>query len=57
MKKFLSLLLVLLMAVSLVACGGNDNKQPASDQPQQSDPAPADDNKEPAPAEPAAFSL
>lgn len=56
MKKFLSLLLVLLMALSLAACGGNDNKQPGSDQPQQSDPAPApaDDNQEPAPAEPAA---
>ena len=52
MKKFLSLLLVMLMALSLAACGGNN--QPANnanDQPQQSDNAPA--NSDPAPAEPA----
>ncbi len=50
MKKALSLLLVLLMALSLAACGGNDDKQPSNDPPQQSDPAPADDAKEPADA-------
>ena len=53
MKKFLSLLLVMLMALSLAACGGSSN-QPAdnNDQPQQSNNQPAD-NSEPAPAEPA----
>ena len=53
MKKFLSLLLVMLMVLSLAACGGSNN-QPANnnDQPQQSDNQPADNN-EPAPAEPA----
>ena len=29
MKKFLSLLLVLLMALSLAACGGKDDNKPA----------------------------
>ena len=53
MKKFLSLLLAMLMVLSLAACGGN-NDQPANnnDQPRQSDNQPADNN-EPAPAEPA----
>ena len=57
MKKFLALLLAMVMTLALVACGGNDQKDPAPSTP---DPAPsttpADDNKtpepEPAPAEP-----
>lgn len=57
MKKFLSLLLVMLMVLSLAACGGNNNDTPANnDQPQQSDNQPAD-NSEPAPAEPAATDM
>ena len=56
MKKFLSLLLVMLMVLSLAACGGNNDTPANNDQPQQSDNQPADNN-EPAPAEPAATGM
>ena len=54
-KKFLALLLCLCMVLGLAACGG-DSKQPDStpDTPKQDAPAPAEDNKTDAPAEPAA---
>ena len=57
MKKFLSLLLVLLMALSLAACGGKDDK-PADQTPPPADnqsdsQKPADSNEPAAPAEPA----
>ena len=40
MKKALALLLALVMSLALVACGGNDNKQPANDpQPSTNEPA------------------
>ena len=54
-KKFLALLLCLCMVLSLAACGG-DSKQPDStpDTPKQDAPAPAEDDKTDAPAEPAA---
>ena len=55
MKKFLALLLAMMMVLSLAACGGKDDQPAKNDTPAQSEPAPApaDDNKEPAPSEPA----
>ena len=58
MKKFLSLLLVLLMALSLAACGGKDDNKPADQTPPPADnqtdsQKPADSNEPAAPAEPA----
>ena len=60
MKKFLALLLAMVMTIALVACGGGNQNDSAPSTP---DPAPAatpDDNKtpdpEPAPAEPAGAS-
>ena len=55
MKKFLALLLAIMMVLSLAACGGKDDQPAKNDTPAQSEPAPApaDDNKEPAPSEPA----
>ncbi|MBD5170343.1 MAG: extracellular solute-binding protein [Oscillibacter sp.] len=56
MKKFLALLLAMVMTMALVACGGNQNDTPANnDTPAQTDndtPATPDTPSEPAPAEP-----
>ena len=59
MKKFLSLLLVLLMALSLAACGGKDDNKPADQTPPPADnqtdsQKPADSNEPAAPADPMA---
>ena len=56
MKKFLALLLAMVMTMALVACGGGQNDTPANnDTPAQTDtntPADNDTPSEPAPAEP-----
>ena len=44
MKKFLSLALALVMVLSLVACGGNNNP-PAADDNKNPDTPPVEDNK------------
>ena len=59
MKKFLSLLLVLLMALSLAACGGKDDNKPADQTPPPADnqtdsQKPADSNEPAEPADPMA---
>lgn len=53
MKKFLSLLLAMLMVLSLAACGGNNDQPANNNDAQQSDNTPANNDAEPAPAEPA----
>ena len=51
-KKFLALLLAMVMTLALVACGGSNNDTPANDDsPAQSDTnTPADDTSTPDPA-------
>ncbi len=49
MKKFLALLLAMMMVLSLAACGGKDDQPAKNDTPAQSDkPAQSDPDKEPA---------
>ena len=48
-KKFLSLALALMMLLSLVACGGNNNDTPANNTP---DTPPVEDNTPDTPDEP-----
>ena len=56
-KKFLSLVLALMMLLSLAACGGNNNTpaEPTPDTPPADTQPPADDTQTDAPAEPGAF--
>ena len=55
MKKFIALLLALVMIVGLVACGSKSEPAPAEEKKEETAaPAPAEETKEEAPAEPAA---